>query len=273
MVNPKYDFWSAKVRAGARAEPGTVARRKAKTVQTKGEKKMSRLRERTTAILLIAIFMISTMTLAVSAKPEGYSITKGDVLYKETHYYGAVPIPTGYDDFGYNYQGHMFKGYYCNAYLGGAGLSPYTGSLDDYPTEDLEAFEAHWTYPHRDVKLVMKWNDAWLSNRDRDMDGSLDRHWGYESYIGSGAWDTNHQFGSYIEDGKEYKWNYFVKIVSAPADAYADEGFWYSADDIEIGEVIWGAHAIIQQVFNDQGTGEHGIEYLSPVSAGLGCYK
>ena len=121
-----------------------------------------------------------------------------------------------------------------------------------------------------DVKLMMKWNDAWLSNKDCDGDDLLDRHYGFTSYIGSGAWVTNHQSGSYEEDGATYNWNYFVKIVAAPADAYTADGTWYAADATEIGPVIWGSFAVIQRVYNDQGTGEHGIEYLSPSGPGLG---
>jgi len=154
-------------------------------------------------------------------------------------------LTTGYDEFGYNYQARMFNGQYCDydRVLGG-----------DYC----------------DVKLVMKWNDAWMSNKSCDGDKFLDRHYGYDSYIGSGAWCTNHQSGL-TEDGK--KWTYFVKIVAAPADATKTDGVWYTADGVEIGPVIWGAFAIIQQVSNDPSSGEHGLLYKSPASPGLGSYK
>jgi len=76
------------------------------------EKKMSRLREKTTATLLIAAFMISAMTFVVSAKPKNdyKTITEGEIFYSAGHYLAGQPIPTGFDPFGYNYQGHMFKG-------------------------------------------------------------------------------------------------------------------------------------------------------------------
>jgi len=154
-------------------------------------------------------------------------------------------IMPGYDEFGYNYQAHIFNGRYCDydRVIGG-----------DYC----------------DVELVMKWNDAWLSNRDCDFDGTLDRHYGYDSYIGSGAWCTNHQSGKVEVDGKLRKWTYFVKIVAAPADATKADGYWYTADGIEIGPVIWGAFAKIQQVSNDPSVGEHGILYKSPAGPGFG---
>ena len=86
----------------------------------------------------------------------------------------------------------------------------------------------------------MKWNDAWLSDVDADGDGLLDRHLGFDSYIGSGAWLTNHMSGEYAADGTE------------------------------IGPEIWGAFAIIQQVENDGCAGLHGLQCVSPHTAGLG---
>jgi hypothetical protein len=122
--------------------------------------------------------------------------------------------------------------------------------------------------------LMMKWNDAWLSNQDCDRDFKLDRHYGFPSYRGSGAWLTNHQKGTYVDaDGKTQRWEYFVKIVAAPADATSEGGNWVGADGIVIGPVIWGDFAIIQEVFNDTGTGDHGLYYKSPARPGLGAYK
>jgi len=156
-------------------------------------------------------------------------------------------IETGYDEWGYNYQAHLFNGYYCDAYRDDA-----------------------WCQAYKDVKLSMKWNDAWLSNKDCDGDGLLDRHNGFATYRGSGAWITNHQSGEYELDGKIIKWNYFVKIVAAPLDADLIDGIWYNADGVEIGPVIWGEFAIIQQVENDPGAGIHGLQYVSPDHAGFG---
>jgi len=161
-------------------------------------------------------------------------------------------LTTGYDKWGYNYQAHMFNGLYWN----------YSRPEPPWTKETLEEAGKSTTW------LVMKWNDAWLSNKDCDGDGKLDRHLGHDSYRGSGAWETNHQFGTYEdENGKIQKWNYFVKIVSAPTDAYTatnEDGvlMYYGADHIEIGSVIWTHHARILQVYNDTGTGEHGVEYL-----------
>jgi len=197
---------------------------------------------------IIALFAVSILIFSV-----GIVMAKGKSAVCTTIQSGELltstgdVITTGYDNWGYNYQAHLFNGYYCDSYR-----------------------DAAWCLPYEDVKLSMKWNDAWLSNMDCDGDGLLDRHYGYTSYIGSGAWLTNHQFGEYELDGKICKWNYFVKIVAAPADATLDGGVWYTADGIEIGPVIWGEFAIIQQVENDPCAGLHGLQYLSPARAGLG---
>lgn len=160
-------------------------------------------------------------------------------------------ITVGYDQWGYNYQARLFNGMYCDAYRNAA-----------------------WCQDYKDIKLSMKWNDAWLSNKDCDDNGLLDRHYGFDSYIGSGAWLTNHQSGEYIgENDETCKWNYFVKIVAAPADAYVANGFWYTADGVEIGPVIWGAFAITQEVSNDPCLGEHGLLYKTEAPTGFGFYR
>ena len=233
--------------------------------------------------LIIGSLLLSLVALSTSAAGNGNSnscttIQDGELEYSAGHYLEGEPLQVGYDPFGYNYQAHMFSGYYCNVYLGGTGFPPYEGDADAYLAENPDA-ENHWAWPYRDVKLLMKWNDAWLSNKDCDDDGLLDRHYGFDNYIDSGAWETNHMWGSYEDDGKIYKWNYFVKIVAAPADAYVDEpydngnGTWYTADGIEIGPQIWGQFAIILQISNDPSLDEHGVLYKSPASPGFGFYK
>ena len=130
---------------------------------------------------------------------------------------------------------------------------------------------------------MMKWNDAWLSNKDCDGDDLLDRHYGFETPIGSGAWCTNHMSGTYDWDGNECQWIKFVKIVAVPNDAYYDDAndneetdddeMWYSVDGVEIGPAIWGSFAIIQEVDNDPCGGATGLKYLSPVGPGFGKFK
>lgn len=191
---------------------------------------------------LVAIGLAVVMALPVAAGSACTTIQSGELLASD----GSV-IETGVDEWGYNYQARKFSGMYCDAYR-----------------------DAAWCQPYKDDNLAMKWNDAWLSNKDCDGDGELDRHYGHASYIGSGAWLTNHMSGVYEQDGKTCKWNYFTKIVAAPADGYADNGIWYKADGTEIGPVIWGEFATIQTVENDKCAGVNGRQWVSPSGAGVG---
>lgn len=169
-------------------------------------------------------------------------------------------ITPGYDDYGYNYQAHMYNGDYCDN---------RRSNNDACPTVDA----GHVINGPGDVDLMMKWNDAWLSNKDCDIDGKLDRHYGSTTYIGSGAWLTNHMSGKVVMDnGKMRKWTYFVKIVAVPSDATKTAGIWYAASGTEIGPDIWGQFAIIQEVSNDPSNGAHGILYNSPAGPGFGQY-
>ncbi len=186
--------------------------------------------------------LVLIVSISSYASTDCVSIHDGELAGSD----GAT-LETGYDQWGYNYQAKIFNGTYCDAYR-----------------------DAEWCWDYRDIDLVMKWNSAWLSNKDCDGDGLLDRHLGNDSYLGSGAWLTNHQSGKVEVNGKMRKWTYFVKIVAAPADATVVGDFWVGADGIEIGPVIWGSFAIVQQVSNDPSNGEHGILYKSPSNPGLG---
>ena len=195
----------------------------------------------TLTVLVALAFLVGITTHDVAAQNIKCKTIQDGVLYD----INGNLITTGYDVWGYNYQAHMFNGFYDNA---------------DRPAAPVTSGD----------KLEMKWNDAWLSNKDCDGDLKLDRHYGYPYYIGSGAWLTNHQSGTSEDSGHTYHWTYFVKIIAAPADAVFKDGFWYTADGMEIGPPIWRDFAIIQEVYNDPGTGEHGLLYKSPVGPGFG---
>jgi hypothetical protein len=154
----------------------------------------------------------------------------------------------GFDEWGYNYQAHLFNGAYCDV---------------DHGT-DPDA----WC--EMTDELVMKWNDAWLSNEDRDNDGRLDVHYGFESYVGSGAWLTNHISGEYQLEGRRCKWSHFFKIVAVPTYAVLDAETWYTGDGVEIGRAFGTEWAILFEVLNDPCAGEHGVAYASPVHPSLG---
>jgi len=219
-------------------------------------------------IICCILFVLAISSYAMA---QCTTIQDGTLVYSAGHYLAGQPLTTGFDAYGYNYQAYMFSGSYFNVYSGGAGFPPYEGDDAAYLAENPTAAN-HWAWPYRSTDLLMKWNDAWLSNADCDGDGKLDRHYGYDSYIGSGAWETNHMKDAYDLNGKKCKWVYFVKIVAAPADGYAESGVWYTADGKEIGPVEWGEFADIQMVYNDPCGGVGGIEYLSPVGPGFGKF-
>jgi hypothetical protein len=146
-------------------------------------------------------------------------------------------ITPGFMENGYNYQAHIYNGEHSPGW-----------------------------------HLVMKWSDSWLSNKDCDHDGQLDRpsdNGG--TYIGSGAWCTNHWTTTYIDaNGNTCEYDEFIKIVAVPATATLMNGYWYNEDGTEIGESIWGQFAIIQVVINDPCNGVEGVQYSSPDHNGLG---
>lgn len=226
---------------------------------------------------------VQITTTLQGAKPSGVSIADQEIVYRPGTYLAGQVIPVGFDAYGYNYQAQMFKGYYINAYLNGDGLPPYEGDGDTYLAANPTVIW-HWAWAYRDDYLEMKWNDAWLSNMDCDGDGLLDRHYGYPTYRGSGAWLTNHQNGeSEGEPGEFYKWSSFVKIVAAPVDAVLmtlsgpDQygNFWYTADGRQMGVQIWGEFALIFVNDNSQNNeyqNNNTMDFHSPAGPGVGKY-
>lgn len=191
--------------------------------------------------------ILAASLLALSASPAfaACETIQDGVLFDSA----SQLIEPGFNEWGYNYQAQLFNGTYCDAYR-----------------------DAAWCQDYKDIDLIMKWNTAWLSNKDCDGNGELDRHLGSTSYIGSGAWTTNHQSGKVDVNGRMRKWTYFVKIVAVPEDATLVGGIWQSAGGIEIGPDIWGQFAVVEEVYNDPSIGAHGILYKSPNSPGFGQY-
>ena len=138
------------------------------------------------------------------------------------------PVTLGYDQYGYNYQAHMFNGTYDGAdrVLDGK----YLGQTVDYA----------------DDKLMMKWSDAWLANVDCDENGELDR--GLINGVADGTskgWLTNHLVGDYTDvNNADPHYTDFVKIV------------WVGE-----GGDLWGQYTIIQEVYNDPTAGYTGLDF------------
>jgi len=209
-------------------------------------------------VLMILIMVLIVATLGWS---QCATIPDGTIVDVKGN-----PITTGFDQWGYNYQAHIFNGLYWN----------YSRPDIPWTKQTLIDAEKSTTW------LVMKWSDTWLSNKDCNLDGILDRGYSCDppqelySSACEGAWDTNHQSGLVeMPNGKFKKWTYFVKIVMVPRGVgnYKEGGYWFTADDVEIGSVKWGAYAIVQQISNDPLAGEHGVLYKSPASPGFGKYK
>jgi len=198
-------------------------------------------------VIIFGIVLLAVLGFAgtVAADKTCTAIQDGTLLTSD----GQVITP-GYDQWGYNYQAHLFNGGYCDAYR-----------------------DAAWCQAWKNDWLSMKWNDAWLSNKDCDGDKLLDRHYGYSSYVGSGAWETNHMWGVYEAGGQTCEWDYFTKIIAAPADATSEGGYWYSAEGTLIGPSIWGEFVIIQEVYNDLCGGFEGLSYNAPAPTGFGFYN
>lgn len=217
-------------------------------------------------VLLAALsMMLFLATGAAADKPEvppGNTcarIQDGTILASD-----GIVITTGIDRWGYNYQAQTFSGPYMYA-----ARSECTGET--------------WCDFVMGVDLRMKWNDAWMSNTDCDNDGILDRHYGLDSYVGSGAWFTNRISGQYEFEGSTCTWDRFLKIVAIPVGATTDGYYWYSADGSEIGQSVTltgtaGPSAVLMTVMQSYSDrcgafsepGYVGVDYKSPVGPGLG---
>ena len=142
-------------------------------------------------------------------------------------------LEMGFDQFGYNYQAHLFVGTYDSSDRNLDGT--YWGSTADYA----------------DDSLIMKWSDDWLSNTDCTGDGKLDRGTSGTSL----GWLTNQNEGDYDSDGngtQDAHYTYFSKIV------------WVGP-----GGSLWGEYEVIQEVYNDPLGGFHGLQFKA-VAPGFG---
>jgi len=226
------------------------------------------------AILIIALVAIQALAQKGQMKKSGaVTIQEEILLYAEGHYLEFKPLEVGFDDFGYNYQAMRSEENYFNAYAGRDGYAPYKPNkdpfYDDVYLSENPGAENHWAWGYRDVRVKMNWNIYWLSNMDSDFDGKLDRFAGSDSYIDSGAWLTNHQWGE--AEGYPQGWFVFTKISAAKSSWVKVDGFWFDKFGNEMGEVIWGSFAVVQEN-NINPEDKHRIKYLSPKAAGLGKF-
>src|SRR3989344_8973093 len=95
------------------------------------------------AILAVSALFLSTgviLPLTAAAAPVCATIKGGTITDS-----AGDPIQTGYDQFGYNYQAHIFNG--------------------TYDSSDRVLDGTYWgdTGNYVDDTLIMKWSDAWLA--------------------------------------------------------------------------------------------------------------
>ena len=172
-----------------------------------------------TLILLVFTFAFAQLTLA--GKPADCNNIQSGLITDSA----GNPVVMGYDEFGYNYQAHMFNGTYDSSDRMIDGT--YWGDTGDYV----------------DDKLMMKWSDAWLANVDCNDDGKLDRGL-VDGMVGgtSLGWLTNHVVGDYSDAEGVHNFTDFVKIV------------WTGP-----GSPLWGQYTIIQEALNDPAGGFNGL--------------
>lgn len=137
-------------------------------------------------------------------------------------------LEVGYDKYGYNYQAHLFNGFYGN----------YSRPAVPVTSGD---------------RLVMKWSDEWLANVDCNGDHKLDR--GLVNGVVGGiskGWVTNHMEGEYSDAfGVMHHYTYFVKIV------------WVGP-----GGPLWGQYEVVEEIYNDPAGGFHGVQVLTDPGLG-----
>ncbi|MDO8264898.1 MAG: hypothetical protein Q7T34_00845, partial [Candidatus Parcubacteria bacterium] len=150
------------------------------------------------AILTVSALILGASAVlslsATAATPRCATIQGGTIVDS-----AGNPITLGYDIYGYNYQAHMFNG--------------------TYDSSDRNLDSTYWgdTADYVDDNLIMKWSDAWLSNKDCNDDGKLDR--GLIDGLSNGTskgWLTNQNEGDYDSDGdgtQDAHYTYFAKIV------------------------------------------------------------
>lgn len=184
-----------------------------------------------TLATLFSILILTTMLTTIGIAEENCATIK-DGNIKDS---AGNPVVLGFDQFGYNYQAHLFEGTYDSSDRKLDGK--YWGNTGDYV----------------DDRLSMKWSDDWLSNKDCNGDGKLDRgspgSSGYPTI--SQGWLTNGIEGDYDSDGdgtQDAHYTEFIKIV------------WVGP-----GGSLWGQYKIIQEIYNDPIGGLNGLQ--SKVSA------
>lgn len=213
----------------------------------------------------VLIFTACEKSLTVQPSPDLNSVKSGKV--------------TGFNEWGYNWNAHSFKGILFNALIGdnlynGAFFGdwePYQGDDEAYLEQYPDAVYLPWAF--RNVNVILHWNEALITSEGMYPDNLND-------WIDSGAWMTSHYSGV-DENGK--RWSLFLKMVAARETDHLDveNSIWYNSDGEEIGkQTDWPQLIMIQVVktgnipdFMVEDYGYPFSSYKSLVCPGLGAYK
>ncbi|MBN1274850.1 hypothetical protein JXA12_00960 [Candidatus Woesearchaeota archaeon] len=173
-------------------------------------------------VFIIIGAMVMAAAVIFAAKPmasDCKTIRSGEIIGTN-----GDPVTMGSNDWGYNFQAHRFSGEYCLA-------------------NELEK-----ECPPGEPYLKMRWNDAFLSNKDCDGDSRLDTHYGYPSYKGSGAWLLMELSGEEDSgDGSTCSWELEMELFAIPFGAVLHDGLWMTPDGEEIG-IVYDESFLITEV-------------------------
>ncbi|TLX77035.1 hypothetical protein E9993_04960 [Labilibacter sediminis] len=186
---------------------------------------------------------------------------------------------TGFDQWGYNWNAHHFRGYLMNAWFGDEMYPdapwykkepPFDGNVEAYQEAHPEVLEyPFWIYG--DMEVVMHWNETSISKNGVYNENILD----------SDAWITFH----YSQGENENRWSQFQKFVAAKKNdekviyVWDDNGNpvygeWFSQEGELLGLYYLWADRILIQVVNT-GNLPNGFlpTYKGPLGQGIGKYK
>jgi len=184
---------------------------------------------------------------------------------------------TGFDQWGYNWNAHQFKGYLINAWFGDEidpsapwykKAPPYNGDWEGYASDHPEVWDYSFWY-YGNMTLVMHWNESAISSEGVYQYPILD----------TDAWISFHYRAG---EGKD-KWSQFQKYVAAKSTDYAEilfydgdspvYGKWYSAEGHYLGDYYLWPDRILIQVVNTGNVPEGMLAgFKSPMGPGLGQY-
>lgn len=182
-----------------------------------------KVREILIAAVLVLAVSLPSRTVAFAADAQGGCATIAGGTITDN---AGNPLSVGFDQYGYNYQAHLFVGTFDSVDRQIDGT--YYGTTGDFVND----------------ALIMKWSDAWLASVDCNHDGKLDRGL-VDGQVGgtSRGWLTNEINGDYSDASGTHHYTEFTKIV------------WVGP-----GGDLWGEYTILQDVYNDPAAGSHGTD-------------